>query len=100
MSSSAIDPLMMEECESCNNEWSKLCSMRGVTNVDLDDDKIYKTSPKWKPNGIQPHPTKDKKMKPVIHTVALIGTGIICVVKAETIGMKLVDILRAVIKHL
>ena len=49
---------------------------------------------------MQPHQTNDKKMKPVIHTTALIGTGMICVLKPETIDMKLGDMLRSVITHL
>jgi hypothetical protein len=79
----------MDAFEACSKEWTKLYFVPGGTNVDLDDDKINKTLPKWKLHGMQTHSTKDKKMKPVIHTVASIGTGMICVLKPEIIGMKL-----------
>lgn len=39
-------------------------------------------------------------MKPVIHTTASIGTGMICVLKPETIGMTLGDMLQSVFIHL
>ena len=35
-----FDILMMEAFKSCNKEW--LCFVQGVTNVDLDDNKINK----------------------------------------------------------
>jgi hypothetical protein len=96
----SFDPLMVEAYQCCNKEWVKLCYVPGVTNADLDDDKINQTSPQWKLYGMQTHPTKDKKQKPVIHTTASIGSGMILILKPEFIGMKLSDMLREVIKEL
>jgi hypothetical protein len=36
-----FDPLMMEAFESFNKEWTKLCFVQGVTNVDLDQNGSY-----------------------------------------------------------
>jgi hypothetical protein len=96
----SFDPLMVEAYQCCNEEWVKLCYVPGVTNADLDDDKINQTSPQWKLYGMQTHPTKDKKQKPVIHTTASIGTGMILVLKPKFIGMKLSNMLWEVIKEL
>jgi hypothetical protein len=93
----SFDPLIMDAFEACSKDWTKLCFVPGVTNVALDDDKINKTLPKWKLHGMQTHPTKDKIMKPFIHTVASIGTGMICVLNPEIIGMKLGEMLKEVI---
>lgn len=59
-----------------------------------------KQAPKWKLYGMQPHPTKDKKRKPVIHDTASIGTEMICVLKLETIVISLANMLTTMIKHL
>ena len=71
-----------------------------MTNVDLDDDKINQMSPRGKLYGMQTHPIKDKKQKPVIHTTTSIGTSMICVLKPEVIGMRLGDMLKSVIQQL
>ncbi len=42
---------------------------------DLDDDKIPNFLPLWKKYGMKQTPTKDKKLKPVMHVMALIGAG-------------------------
>ena len=93
----SFDPFLEEAFASCSKEWVDLCFVKGVTNFDLDDDKINQTSPRWKLYDMQMHPTKDKKQKPVIHTTASIGTGMICVLKPEVIGMRLGDKLKSVI---
>eukprot|EP00804_Cyclotella_cryptica_P030261 CCRYP_017124-RA/>CCRYP_017124-RA protein AED:0.40 eAED:0.40 QI:0/-1/0/1/-1/0/1/0/119 len=66
----SCDPFLEDAFASCSKEWVDLCFVKGVTNVDLDDDKINQTLSRWKFYGMQMHPAKDKKQKPVIHTTA------------------------------
>eukprot|EP00804_Cyclotella_cryptica_P017056 CCRYP_003298-RA/>CCRYP_003298-RA protein AED:0.45 eAED:0.36 QI:0/0/0/1/0/0/2/0/113 len=45
---------------------------------------------------MQMHTTKDKKQNPVVHATASIGTGMICILKLEVIGMRLANMLKSV----
>ena len=39
-------------------------------------------------------PTKDKKLKPVFHVMATVGTGFICCFAPDKLGMRLGDMMR------
>ena len=56
-----FDPFLEDAFASCSEESVLQCFVKRVTNVDLDDDKINQTPPKWKLYGMQTHRTKDKK---------------------------------------
>ena len=42
-----FDPFLEDAFASCSKGWVDLCFVKGVTNVDLDYDKIHQTSPRW-----------------------------------------------------
>ena len=39
----SFDPFLEDAFASCSKEWVDLCFVKGLTNVDLDDDKIIQT---------------------------------------------------------
>ena len=57
------------------------------------------TSEEKKLFGMKMTPTKDKKLKPVFHVMALIGAGFICHVQPDTLQLKLSEMLIKAIKH-
>ena len=95
-----LDPIMRELFDAINNEWQKYFFAPGKSWIDVDDDKLNNCSPKWKPYGFKRTPTKEKKEKPVIHTAATVGSGHICRVMPDTIGLKLADMLKETIEKL
>ena len=70
-----IDRLVQEAVRVVNKEWVKLFFVLGVSWMDIDDDKLNFCSQLWKKYGFKMTPTKDKKLNPVIHIAATIGSG-------------------------
>ena len=71
----SFDPIIDDLVLSLNRLWSRQFFAPGCTWVDIDDDKIPHCSKKWKLHGWRTQPTKDKKLKPVIHLMASVSTG-------------------------
>ena len=95
-----FDPIMQEVLDAMNNEWAKNFFVSGESWIDVDDDKLNNSSPKFQAYGFKRTPTKDKKLKPVNHLAATIGTGNICRVTPDTLGLKLGEMLRDTIRKL
>ena len=95
-----FDPLIEEVIRALNHEWKDNFFVVGESCIDIDDDKLNNCSPKWLDNGMKRTPTKDKKEKPVNHIAATVGTGHICHITPDTIGLKLRDMLRDTIRKL
>ena len=66
----------------------------GTSWVDIDNDKVPNCSRKWKEYGMRTIPTKDKKLNPVSHVMATVGTGFICWFAPDKLGMRLGDMMR------
>ena len=96
----SFDPLIQKGIGALNDEWTNLFFVRCKSKGDLDDDKWPNTSPLFKLYGMRRTPTKDKKLKPVMHLIAVIGSGCICYMAPDLMNLKLSDILRDAIKHL
>eukprot|EP00984_Skeletonema_dohrnii_P012472 scaffold5064_cov67-Skeletonema_dohrnii-CCMP3373.AAC.2 len=98
----SFDPIMEEVIDAINNEWAMNFFVRGESWIDVDDDKLNNCSPKFQAYGLKRTPTKDKKLKPVPvnHIAATVGTGNICRVTPDTLGIKLGDMLRDTIRKL
>ena len=71
----SFDPIFDDMVSALNRLWSRLFFAPGCTWVDIDDDKIPHCSRKWKLHGWKTQPTKDKKLKPVVHLMASVSTG-------------------------
>ena len=71
----------------------------GISWCDLDNDKVPNFSPLWKQHGMRQTPTKDKKLKPVNHGMALIGDGYVCYVAPDLLKMKLGEMMEKSINH-
>ena len=95
----SFDPLMRVAYDECNNHWTKMFFVPGISWCDLDDDKIPNSSPLWKQHGMKQTPTKDKKLKPVHHVMALIGAGCVCYVAPDQLKLKLSEMLKKAIDH-
>eukprot|EP00986_Skeletonema_menzelii_P000633 scaffold176_cov69-Skeletonema_menzelii.AAC.1 len=95
-----FDPIMNEVVDAINLEWMKTFFVCGESWIDIDDDKLNNTSPKMQAIGLKRTPTKEKKLKPVNHIAATVGTGHICRVTPDTIGLKLGEMLKETIKKL
>ena len=74
--------------------------LSGVSSVDLDDDKLPFTSFLWTQYGMKRTPTKEKKLKPVIHVVATTGSGQIAYICPDILGLKLSEMIEKVILFL
>ena len=72
-----FDPIMEKSIRACGQEWTKMFFVPGTSWVDIDDDKVPNCSQKWKEYDMRTVPTKDKKLKPVFHVMATVGTGFI-----------------------
>ena len=96
----SFDPLIQKGIGSLNDEWTNFYFVRCKSKGDLDDDKWPNTSPLFKLYGMRRTPTKDKKLKPVMHLIAVIGSGCICYMAPDLMNLKLSDMLRDAIKHL
>ena len=66
----------------------------GCTWVDIYDDTIPHCSGKWKLHGWRTQPTKDKKLKPVIHLMASVSTGWIIWLSPQKMVFRLSDMLK------
>ena len=95
-----FDPIMDDVIDAMNNEWKKFFFVQGKSWIDIDDDKLNNCSPKFKDHGLKRTPTKDKKEKPVHHLAATVGSGHICRVMPDIIGLKLADMLKEAIQKL
>ena len=96
----SFDPIIKEAISACNKHWTSLFFVDSVSWCDLDDDKIPNCSPLWKQYGMKMTPTKDKKLKPVFHVVALIGARYVTYVAPDLLNLKLGKMLETVINHL
>ncbi len=94
-----FDPILEEVIDACNKHWTHSYYVSGVSKMDVDDDKIPNSSLSWKRYGMKLTPTKDKKLKPVFHVMALIGAGYIMHISPDKYLVKLVDMLEKAIKH-
>ena len=72
-----FDPIMKNVKEILNQEWSRMFFVNQHSWLSVDDDKLPFCSKKWREYGWQMTPTKDKKLKPVIHTAASVGAAFI-----------------------
>jgi len=95
-----MDPLLVEAVEVLNKEWVGIFFVIGVSWLDIDDDKLNFCSNLWKAYGFKMTPTKDKKLKPVIHITATTGSGHICHLTPDKLGLKLADMLKTTIEVL
>lgn len=93
-----IDPLMKEAVRVVNTEWVKLFFVLGVSWMDIDDDKLNFCSKLWKKYGFKMTPTKDKKLKPVIHIAATTGSGHICHLTLDELNLKLGEMMKKTIE--
>ena len=94
-----FDPILNSAIDACNKHWTDLFFVAGNSWCDIDDDKIPNTSPLWKQFGMKMTPTKDKKLKPVFHVMAVIGAGYVCWVAPDILKLKLGDMLNKAILH-
>eukprot|EP00984_Skeletonema_dohrnii_P032459 scaffold26691_cov108-Skeletonema_dohrnii-CCMP3373.AAC.1 len=95
----SFDPIIKDMIDECCNHWTELFFVRGMSYCALDDDKIPNSANIWKRHGMKLTPTKDKKLKPVFHVMALIGAGYICWTEPDVLQLRLVDMLEKAIKH-
>ena len=93
-----LDPIFESMIQCLNVHWVEQFFVSGQSWVDIDDDKLPNTSHAWKQYGFKLTPTKDNKLKPVIHLMATIGGSFICYMKPDTIGLKLSDMIRNAIE--
>ena len=66
-----------------NDHWVSTYFVKGLTCVDLDDDKLHHGSSLWNDYGFSMHTTKDKKRRPVNNLIASIGGGFVLHVMPE-----------------
>ena len=92
-----FDPIMKDVKEILNREWSRMFFVYQHSWLSIDDDKLPYCSKKWKEYGLQMTPTKDKKLKPVIHTAACVGTGFIVAIYPHTIGSNLCSMMTEMV---
>ena len=83
-----------------NQEWKKMGFVAKVTWVDVDDDKLPNSSKTWIHYGMRMTPTKDKKLKPVVHVACAVGTGFIVSLIPDTHDLTLADMMNQVITTL
>ena len=95
----SFDPIIQEAINTLNKHLTWMFFVAGTSWADLDDDKIPNCSPLWKQYGMKMTPTKDKKLKPVFHVMALIGAGYISYVTPDLLHLKLRDMMKKAIKH-
>lgn len=96
----AFDPIMVELEEVCRREWIDTFFVSGHSWVDIDDDKLAYCSRKWPKYGMRTTPTKDKKLKPVIHVMATVGSGFVVFFYADTIFRTQISMMTAAIDAL
>ena len=90
----SFDPIMEEAIRACGQEWTNMFLVPGTSWADIYDNKVPNCSRKWKEYGMRTVPTKDKKLKPVFHVMATVGTGFICWFALDKLGMRLGDMMR------
>ena len=90
----SFDPIIDDLVLSLNRLWSRQFFAPGCTWVDIDDDKIPHCSKKWKLHGWRTQPTKDKKLKPVIHLMASVSTGWIIWLNPQKMMFRLSDMMK------
>ena len=95
----SFDPIIQDAIDALNKHLTWLFFVRGNSWADVDDDKIPNCSPLFKEYGMKMTPTKDKKLKPVFHVMAVIGAGYITYVTPDLVGLKLSEMLKKAIEH-
>ena len=96
----SFDPLIRKIIDSCNENWRDIHFVKGTSKLDVDDDKVPNTSPKWADHGMRRTPTKDKKLKPVNHLQATTAGGYITMMIPDTLNLQMKDMLKESIDHL
>ena len=71
--------------------------VKQATWLSLDEDKLPYSSANWRQYGMQLTSTKEKRLKPVIHTAAAVGTGFIVTIYPDRIKTSLSEMLRSVV---
>ncbi len=84
-----FDPITKEVVTAINLEWAKNFLVQGESWIDIDDDKLNNCSPKFQAYGLKRTHTKDKKLKPVNHMAATVGTGNICRIMPDKININI-----------
>ncbi len=82
-----FDPTIQYSIDSLNKHLTLLLFISGVRWANIDNDKIPNCSPLWKMYGMKMTPTKDKKLKPVIHVMVLIGDGYVSYVTPDLLHL-------------
>ena len=95
-----FDPINIELEQACCKEWIDMFFVNGSSWVDIDDDKLNHSSKNFPKYGYRVTPTKDKKLKPVIHVMATVGSGFIVFFYADTLFRTLISMLTTVIEAL
>ena len=96
----SFDPLIQDGIGSLNKEWTNLFFVLCKSKADVDDNKWANTSSLFKLYGMRQTLTKDKKLKPAMHLIAVIGSGCICYMAPDLLNLKLSDMMRDAIKPL
>ena len=71
----SIDPIVSDFVGTINRLWSSIFFSPGVSWVDLDDDKLWYSSPNRKHYGFRMITTQDQKQKPGVHCMASVGAA-------------------------
>jgi hypothetical protein len=95
-----FDPLMTEVLDACQKHWVEMFFLPGTSWLDLDDDKLPYTSNAWKDYGWRRIPTKDKKLKPVVHLVSTVGGGFILMSFPERLSRPVSEVIANALKAL
>ena len=95
-----FDPIMQKVVDSLNDNNRYVYFMNGESDCDVDDDKLPYCSNLWTSYGMKRTPTKDKKLKPVMHLTATTGSCQLVHICPDVIGLKLADMLSDTIKKL
>ena len=95
-----FDPITHQAIMVCNTHWILIHFLLGVTWLDCDDDKLGHSAQLFKEHGMRMTPTKDKKLKPVIHVFANVGSGDMCCIFPDRIKMKLGEMMQTAINML
>ena len=74
----SFDPLVQDGIDSLNKEWTNLFFVLCKSKADVDNNKWANTSSLFKLYGMRQTLTKDRKLKPAMHLIDVIGSGCIC----------------------
>ena len=96
----SFEPIMRKVLDNMNTNCRGIYMMIGVTCADKDEVKLPHCSPRWSKYGFKRTPTKDKKLKPVVHLTASVGSDHILPLCVYKIGLKLAEMLAETVKQL